>query len=99
MATMHGECGAFRETRKIAARLGIDCAQEDLFRLEEYEGLAKMEPDQQARRSWGNRLQHFRWVNDIEYRYGPNQRKKQIVHVVVCAESWEEIDAEGNVAT
>jgi hypothetical protein len=66
---------------------------------EECEGLAKMEPDQQARRSWGNRLQHFRWVNDIEYRYGPNQRKKQIVHVVVCAESWEEIDAEGNVAT
>ena len=60
---------------------------------------AKLEPDQQARRSWGNRLQHFRWVNDIEYRYGTNQRNKQIVHVVVCEESWEEIDAEGNVAT
>ena len=65
---------------------------------EEYEGLAKMEPDQQARRSWGNRLQHFRWVNDIEYRYGPNQRKKQIVHVVVCEERWDEVDAEGTVA-
>ncbi len=63
---------------------------------EEYEGLRKLEPGQQARRKWGNRRQYFRWVNDIEYRYGPNQRKKQLVHVVVCEERWEEIDAEGN---
>jgi hypothetical protein len=62
---------------------------------EEYQGLGKLEPNQQARRKWGNRRQSFRWVNDIEYRYGPNRRKKQIVHVVVCEESWEEIDAEG----
>lgn len=63
---------------------------------EEYEGLRKLEPGRQERRKWGNRRQHFRWVNDIEYRYGPNQRRKQIVHVVVCEECWKEIDEEGN---
>jgi hypothetical protein len=66
---------------------------------EEYEGLRKLEPDQQASGNWGNRRQHFRWVNDIVYRYGPNRRKKQVVHVVVCEERWEEIDADGNTVT
>ena len=63
---------------------------------EEFDGLSQLEPDKQLDRSWGNRHQHFRWVNDIEYRFGTNQKKKQIVHVVVCEESWEEIDEEGN---
>ena len=26
------------------------------------------------------------------YNYGPNGRKRQIVHVVVCEESWQEVD-------
>lgn len=63
---------------------------------EEYDGLRKLEPGQQARWTWGNRQQHFRWVNGIEYRHDKNQRKKQVVHVVVCEERWEEIDTEGN---
>ncbi len=63
---------------------------------EEYEGLHPLEPGQQAHRQWGHRRQHLRWVNDIEYRYGPNRRHKQRVHVVVCEERWQEIDAEGN---
>jgi len=63
---------------------------------EEFEGLSQLEPDQQADKTKGNRRQHFRWVNDIEYFYGPNQRNKQIVHLVVCEESWQEIDKEGN---
>lgn len=66
---------------------------------EEYEGLRKLEPGCQAHRNWGNRQQHFLWVNDIEYRYGPNLRSKQVVHVVVCQERWEEVDAEGNTVT
>lgn len=64
---------------------------------EEYNGLRQLEPDQQADKKWGNRRQHFRWVNDIEYRFGSNQRRKEIVHVVVCQESWQEVDAEGNI--
>jgi hypothetical protein len=63
---------------------------------EEFNGLSQLEPDQQADRVWGNRRQHFRWVNDIEYYYDTNQKKKQIVHVVVCEESWKEIDEKGN---
>ena len=66
---------------------------------QEYKGLWGLEPDQQAHRTWGNRRQHFRWVNNIEYRYGTNQRNKQLVHVVVCEEQWEEIDEEGNTVT
>ena len=58
---------------------------------EEYEGLKKLEPENYLNRTWGNRRQHFDWVNNIEYYYGPNERKKQIIHVVVCEESWEEV--------
>jgi hypothetical protein len=57
---------------------------------EEYEGLKKLENNCSIT-SWGDRRQRFEWVNDIEYYYGPNERKKQIVHVVVCEESWQEI--------
>lgn len=58
---------------------------------EEYEGLKKLEGNNRLSTTWGNRRQRFEWVNNIEYYYGPNERKRQIVHVVVCEESWEEI--------
>jgi len=58
---------------------------------EEYEGLKKLETKNYFNTTWGNRIQRFEWVNGIEYYYGPNERKKQIVHVVVCEENWEEI--------
>jgi len=58
---------------------------------EEYEGLKKLEGKNCLYTTWGNRRQVFEWVNDIEYYYGPNERKKQIAHVVVCQESWQEV--------
>ena len=58
---------------------------------EEYNGLKPLEPGNFIKQSWGNRHQVFTWVNGIEYIYGPNQRKRQKLHVVVCHESWEEI--------
>jgi len=58
---------------------------------EEVEGLRKFQRHNQLDRNWGNRKQHFWWVNDIEYRYGDNDRKRQMVHVVICDESWKEI--------
>lgn len=58
---------------------------------EEYEGLKKLETKNRFTTTWGTRRQRFDWVNHIEYYYGPNERKKQIVHVVVCEESWQEI--------
>jgi len=60
---------------------------------EEVEGLRPLQPQQFLKQNWGNRRQQFWWVNAIEYRYGPNDRRQQILHVVVCEESWEEIAA------
>jgi len=60
---------------------------------EEVKGLGKLQRQNQREQKWGNRKQRFRWVNEIEYRYGEQERKKQILHVVVCEESWEEIAA------
>ncbi len=59
---------------------------------EEFEGLKKLQPENQFKQTWGIRTQRFRWVSDIEYAFGPNGRKQLEVHVVVCHESWEEID-------
>ncbi len=65
---------------------------------EEYYGLIKLLPENVYRKKWGNRRQRFRWVNDIEYYY--DTFKKQIVHVVVCSESWEKVDTDsGKVVT
>jgi hypothetical protein len=61
---------------------------------EEYDGLLKLLPGNCYRRNWGNRRQCFRWVNDIDYHY--DRRKKAKLHVVVCEESWQEIDRETN---
>lgn len=58
---------------------------------EEYEGLKKLETDNCFSRKWGDRHQHFEWVNHIEYAYGPNGRKKQVIHMVICNETWEEV--------
>jgi len=58
---------------------------------EEYEGLKKLETDNYFFMTWGNRKQKFEWVNHIDYYYGPKEGKKQIIHVVVCEEEWEEM--------
>jgi len=60
---------------------------------EEFHGLEQLERQNHLERNWGNRKQRFRWVNGIEYRYGEQGRKKLLLHVVVCEESWEEIAA------
>ncbi len=65
---------------------------------EEYESLHRLEPTYNM--IWSNRRQTFRWVNKIEYRYGPNQRNRLTVHVVVCEERWEEVDHDtGEIVT
>jgi len=42
----------------------------------------------------GNRNQSFTWVNDIGYDYDGN--KTQPMHVVVCKETWKEVDKKSN---
>jgi len=62
---------------------------------EEYRGLLPLQPKHRLDHTWNGRRQHFAWVNEIRYEYGPNNRHHQIVHVVTCEETWEEIDKEG----
>jgi hypothetical protein len=59
---------------------------------EEVRGLGGLQAGNRQKQQWGGRIQKFRWVNDIEYRYGNNDRKRQVVHVVICQEHWEEVD-------
>ena len=66
---------------------------------EEYEGLRRLQPDHNCwDHPWGNRRQRFLWVNEIEHLYGPHQRRRLILHVVVCTETWQGVDRDGNTA-
>jgi hypothetical protein len=58
---------------------------------EEFEGLKKIETNKFLHRTWGDRNQCFEWVNNIEYYYESNGKKKLIFHMVICNETWEEI--------
>lgn len=55
----------------------------------EIQGLHPLQEHNQHRRIWRGRRQQFWWVNGIRYEY---DRKHLPVHVVVCEESWEEVD-------
>ncbi len=61
---------------------------------EEIKDLQPLQKKNHLCRKWGNRTQRFRWVSDIDYRYvcpTTKKEKKQLVHAVICEESWEEI--------
>src|SRR5664279_829447 len=53
-------------------------------------GLIRLTPENVLKRHCGGRNQEYRWINDVEYNYGNNGRSKEILHVVVCEETWEE---------
>lgn len=59
---------------------------------EEFGSLLPLNPDNHHQQAWGARQQTFKWVNDIEYYYGNNQRDCMTLHVVVCEEAWEVVD-------
>jgi hypothetical protein len=63
--------------------------------MTEFEAIAELEPKDRHSRIWGDRKQHFKWANGIDYYFGPNNKKKVTIHVVECRETWEEIEQEG----
>ena len=65
----------------------------------EANGLHKLHPENAHTLTWNGRLQTFWWVNDIIHEYGPNDRLKQTIHVVVCEEKWEEVSEKGDIVT
>lgn len=62
---------------------------------EEFNGLRTLERENKHTMAWGDRWQRFSWVNQIVYYHGSSGRKKETLHVVVCEESWREIDKDG----
>jgi hypothetical protein len=56
---------------------------------DDFNGLRKIETDNALDCEYGNRLQKYRWSNDIEYIYGANH-KKLLLNVVECLECWVE---------
>ena len=59
---------------------------------EEVAGLRPLQPHHHLDRTWGDRTQHFWWVNAIDYGYGEHERQHQTVHVVICEEHWDTVD-------
>ncbi|MCP4284010.1 MAG: transposase family protein [Gammaproteobacteria bacterium] len=59
---------------------------------EEYHGLKGHQKSNQKHQNWGDRRQHFQWVNQIRYEFGANGKKFININVVVCNEVWEEVD-------
>ncbi|MCP4350385.1 MAG: transposase family protein [Desulfobacterales bacterium] len=60
---------------------------------EEFDVLKELEENNTVKKNWGNRRQKFQWVNRIEYWYGGKEKKRIIIHVVVCEETWEEVNS------
>jgi hypothetical protein len=65
---------------------------------QEYQGLRPLlgKEDRLSQR-WGDRDQSFELLNDIDYRYGDNGKKRLTIHLAVCGERWKEVDAEGKL--
>lgn len=53
--------------------------------------LMKINPENRIKCHWGDREQIYAWANWIEYEYiTENVKKKEILNVVICYESWDE---------
>lgn len=53
--------------------------------------LMKINPENRLKCQWGDREQLYAWANEIEYEYMAGKvKKKEILHVVICYEKWEE---------
>lgn len=67
---------------------------------EEANGLHKLERENCKEQKWGNREQTFWWVNNIPYDYLCQGKWKHLtVNVVVCEESWSELNPMGQIIT
>ena len=55
-------------------------------------GLKKLETANTRESNWKGHKQKFWWINNIEYRYGNNGRYRLKLNLVVCEETWEEVN-------
>ena len=66
---------------------------------EEIRGLRPLHPENRHRHSWGNRRQNFWWLNNIRYETSPNGKTFFTLYVVGCEETWEDVNAQGEIVT
>jgi len=66
---------------------------------EEFESLLKRSPKNNYQMKWGERRQDFRWVNNLEYYFGPNDCNKIAINMVTCHEEWDKLDKEHDIVT
>ena len=59
---------------------------------EEYDSLIQFDENHSLQQTWGDRQQHFQWVNQIRYHFDANDRKYLDINVVVCHEQWQALD-------
>jgi hypothetical protein len=84
------------ECRKQKWQFMIVLKDDDLSSIwKEAEALFRLEPGHHYEQKWKDRNQHFQWANHIQYTYGPNDQSKQTVHLVICEETWEKKDSDG----
>ena len=64
---------------------------------EEFHALHALQPNC-FQRNWGRRRQRFSWVNAIDYAFDQRGRGRRhlSLHVVVCEETWEVVDNNGD---
>ena len=66
---------------------------------QEYQGLRRLlNKEERLSQRWGDRNQSFELVNDIDYRYGDNEKKRASIHLAVCQEDWQEVNEQGSIA-
>ena len=67
---------------------------------EEFHALHALQPNR-FQRNWGPRRQRFSWVNAIDYAFDQRGRGRRhlSLHVVVCEETWEVVDNNGDTLT
>jgi len=54
-------------------------------------GILSIDEESRHTVEWGERTQHYFWVNDIEYGYGTGKALRQLkLNVVICYEIWTE---------
>ena len=66
---------------------------------EEVKALKPLQSENRLKRTWGDRYQHFFWINAIDYEFTQAGRKHLSLHVVVCEETWEEVSDGGQTLT
>jgi len=86
--------------RQLNWQFMIVLKDKDLSRVwEEFDSLQSLQPDNRLQRTWGDRRQHFSWVNAIVYEFTHAGRKHLSLHVVVCQETWEQVNDKGERVT